>query len=153
MEKNSVIRKKAVAIVAMRALGYGTDEIAKELRIKPTAVRQYVYRASKSGWLVDPKGQTMFTDPNDVAQFDLAHKAVRNMNEFLDSRDLETRKEFTKEVAHGTIFKLPDSGADSMTSGLHQVLAIKIEMPTTGSAVVREGSVGGSPIYEEGNFD
>ena len=104
IEKNSVVRKKAVAIVAMRAQGFSTEEIATELRIKPASVSHYVWQATKSGFLLNRRGESLFTDPKDRIEFELAHKAVRNMNEFLDSTNTRVRKEFTLEIAKGALF-------------------------------------------------
>ena len=146
LKQTSLIRKKAIAIVAMRAQGYSTEEIASELGIRPRCVAQYVYTASRGGWLPRTKGSA-FDDPKDSIDFELAHKAVRNMNEFLDSKDLDTRKEATFELAKGAIYKRFDQPRETTLPGM-QVLAIKIEMPTTGETPVRGGSMGGSPIYE-----
>ena len=146
LKQTSLIRKKALAIVAMRAQGYSTEEIASELGIRPRSVAQYVYTASKGGWLPRTKGSA-FADPKDSIDFELAHKAVRNMNEFLDSPDIETRKEMTLELAKGSLFKRFDQSKEATLPGM-QVLAIKIDMPTTGDTPVREGSMGGAPIYE-----
>ena len=145
-KQDSLIRKKAIAIVAMRAQGYSTEEIASELGIRARCVAQYVYTASRGGWLPRTKGSA-FDDPKDTIDFELAHKAVRNMNEFLDSKDLDTRKEATFELAKGAIYKRFDQPREATLPGM-QVLAIKIDMPTAGDTTVREGSMGGSPIYE-----
>ena len=147
LKQTSMIRKKALAIVAMRAQGYSTEEIASELGIRPRCVAQYVYTASKSGWLGRTKGSA-FSDPKDTIDFELAHKAVRNMGEFLDSPDIELRKEATFDLARGALYKRFDLPKDSAPLPGMQVLAIKIDMPTTGDTAVREGSMGGLPIYE-----
>ena len=131
----------------MRAQGYSTDEIAHELRIRPKSVHNYVYLATKSGFLINKKG-SFFADPKDSIEFELSHKAVRNMNEFLDSKDIDVRKEMTLEIAKGSLFKRFDQPKDTAALPSMQVLAIKIDMPTTGDTTVREGSIGGIPIYE-----
>ena len=159
IEKHSVIRKKAVAIVAMRAQGYSTDEIAQELKIRPKSVRNYVYLATKSGFLVNKQG-SFFADPKDSIEFELAHKAIRNLHAALDDEPvtIESTGEIkpiskvmydaTMELAHGALFKQFDPPKESASLPGMQVLAIKIDMPTTGDTTVREGSMGGSPIYE-----
>lgn len=147
--KSSLMRKKAVAIVAMRATGMTTEEIAAELGIKPGSVHSYVYRAAKSGFLVNKRGESLLDDPKDRVEFELAHKAVRNMNEFLDSDNDEVRERMTLEIAKGALFKKFDPQPTAPSMGV-QALAIKIEMPTTGGMAVREGTIGGVPNYVEG---
>ena len=154
-----MIRKKAFAIVAMRAQGFSTEEIASELGIRPRCVTQYVYKASKDGWLPRTKGSA-FDDPKDSIEFELAHKVIRNLNAALDDEPvtIDTTGEIkevssrmhdaTMELAKGTLFKRFDPPKESASLPGMQVLAIKIDMPTTGDTTVREGSMGGSPIYE-----
>ena len=158
IEKHSVVRKKAVAIVAMRAQGYSTDEIAHELKIRPRSVHNYVYLATKSGFLTNKKG-SFFADPKDSIEFELAHKVVRNLNAALDDEPITVESgeikpinkviyEATMELAKGSLFKRFDQPKDTAALPSMQVLAIKIDMPTTGDTTVREGSIGGTPIYE-----
>ncbi len=154
LEKNSLIRRKAVAIVAMRAQGFSTDEIAAELQIKPQSVHAYVYRATKSGFLVNKQGQSLLTDPKDHIEFELAHKAVRNLGEFLDSDDDTTRERVTLEVAKGALWKKFDVAKDAAMPGM-QVLAVRIEMPAAGKDVPQAdlSAMGGTPSYVEGSVE
>ena len=157
LPKNSIVRKKAVAIIAMRAQGFTTDEIAHELRIKPASVCTYVYRAGRNGMLTNKRGESAFDDPKDRIDYELAHKAVRNMDAFLDSPDDAVRERVTMKLAEGSLFKRWDQAHDMSTLPGMQVLAVKIDMPHTGGVVVREGSIGGVPAYSsevvEGQVD
>lgn len=156
LEKDSLIRKKAVAIVAMRAQGFSTDEIAAELHLKPSSISTYVHRAAKSGFLVNSKG-SLLSDPKDQVEFELAHKVVRNLNAALDGTLVTTAegeikpvsksmRETTLEVAKGTLFKRFDQPKEGPLPSM-QVLAVRIEMPTASQSLphVVEGSIGGVP--------
>lgn len=152
IEKDSIMHKKAIAIVAMRAGGYTTDEIAAELHIKPASVSSYIYKATKAGWLVNRKGESILNDPADRITYELAHKAVRNLNEFLDSADDDTRKEVTLELAKGTLWKRFDTPAQQAPPSM-QMLQVKIEMPSTNVAI-RQDTVGGVPrSFIDGEVD
>lgn len=147
--KNSIVRKKAMAIVALRAHGYTTEQIAVELAIKPASVNQYLWRATKAGLLVDRKTGSLLTDPKDNIEFELSHKVIRNLNEFMDSDDDDVRKEVTLEIAKGTMWKRFDPAKETAMPAMN-VLAVKIEMPTSGQVDARHGAMGGSPAYAEG---
>lgn len=151
LPKSSVVRKKALAIIAMRANGYTRAQISEELGIAPSTIDDYVYRATKSGALVGRDGRSLLADPKEELETTLAHKIVRNFNEALDSPDEARRDHVTLEVAKGTIFKRFDpakeAGAAPMT-----VLAVKIEMPAGAAMEARPGSIGGTPAYTEGEI-
>ena len=161
IEKNSVVRKKAVAIIAMRAQGLSNDEIATELKIRPSSVTNYVWMATRSGFLLNKAG-SFFTDPKDTVEFELSHKIVRNLNAALDDEPVIVASgeiksvsrqmyDATMELAKGSLFKRFDPPKDGSTlPNMQQVLAIKIDMPTAleSPLTIREGSIGGTPIYE-----
>ena len=150
IEKGSLIRKKALAIVAMRAQGYTSDEIAAELKVKVATLSTYVHRAVKSGFLVNSKGESLLADPKDQVEYELAHKVVRNLGVLLDCGDLKTQKEVTLEVAKGTLFKKFDQQVNVPLPNMN-VLSLRIEMPRGADTItVREGSIGGKPAYVEG---
>lgn len=159
--KMSVVRKKAVAIVAMRAAGYTTDEIAAELKLKPSSISTYIHRATKEGFLVNKHG-SMLHDPTDQVEYELAHKVVRNLNAALDDTlvtiaDGEMKpvskemREVTLEVARGTLFKKFDQPHEAPLPSM-QILAIKVDMPTNGQVQAREGTIGGVP-YVDGTIE
>lgn len=160
IEKHSLIRRKALAIVAMRREGYTTDEIAAELQIKPKSVKQYVYMAHRSGYLVK-NGQSVLVDPTERVEFELADKAVRNLSAALDDSVITTAEgeikpvskrmyEATMAVAQGAIFKKFDPAAAAPVAPGMQVLQVKIEMPAAGEMKVRDGTIGGVGSYIEG---
>ena len=150
IEKNSLVRKKALAIVAMRAQGYTSDEIAAELKVKVDTLSTYVHRAVKSGFLVNKRGESLLADPKDQVEYELANKVVRNLGVLLDCGDLKTQKEVTLEVAKGTLFKKFDQQVNVPLPNMN-VLSLRIEMPRGAEAItVREGSIGGKPAYLEG---
>jgi hypothetical protein len=162
IEKNSMVRRKAVAIVAMRAQGYSNDEIAAELKIKPQSIKQYLYRATKSGFLVNKDG-LLLQDPHDALEFDVAHRAVRNLKAALDDEPIVTKggeikavsPSMTKlalKVAEGTLFKKFDQSKDPQQHGM-QVLAVRVEMPAGAAATVDAASIGGAPAYSDAEFD
>lgn len=163
MERNSVMRKKAVAIVAMRAAGYTTEEIATELKIKPGSVATYVYQATRAGFLVNRSGSNMLADPKDQLEFQLSHKIVRNLSAALDNKPIttddgeimrlsKTQRETTMEIAKGTLFKRFDTPKEVAAPSMN-VLSVKIEMPTTGGVDARHGAIGGVGAYTEGEVD
>ena len=149
--KDSMVRKKAIAIVAMRANGYSKEEISKELGINENSIRMYLYRASKSGFLVNKKGQ-LLADPHDRLEFNLAQKAVDNLEKMLDSDEKLSRgeksvkMEATLAVANGMLFKKFDQSKDAPMPT--NVLQINIQ-GNTSSIDVTEG---GTPLYTDGEI-
>jgi predicted transcriptional regulator len=149
MTKDGVMRKKAVAIMAMRANGYTDDEIAKELHLKKATLHVYLHRAVRSGFLMNKEG-SMFSDPADRLQYELANKAVDNLKDMLDSNEIlhrgdkSVRMEATKLVAEGVLFKRFDQVKEAAQPV--NVLQIKIE-GTHGNIDV---SAGGAPGYIDG---
>lgn len=138
LPKNSVVRQKALAIMAMRLAGHANDAIAAELGLSEKSLNQYLWMAGKRGWIPRKKG---FADPKDDMEFSLAHKVVRNLDSLLDSEDNETKKEVTLEVAKGTLFKR--FGEQAVVAPPSTVLAIRIEMPPGPTQEIREGTTGG----------
>lgn len=142
---NSKIRKTAVKILALRLRGMPDAEIATALGLaSPSVVRGYIHRAYKNGWLTDD-----LDNPKDELEYAIGHKLVRNIHQALDSGDPERKDKMTLEVAKGTLFKQFDQQAATSAPALN-VLAIKIEMPIGVPGTVREGTMGGSPAYVEG---
>lgn len=151
LPRNSMVRKKAFAIIALRAQGMSTEQIAAELDIKPASIYQYLWRASKAGLLPKTEGGT-FLDPRDQVEVDLTQRVTRNMREFLDSDDESIRKEVTLELAKGALFKKFDPEKGSVANPQMNVLSIRIEMPEGPPPVIRAGTVGGTPSYVEGEI-
>lgn len=151
LAKTSLVRKKALAIVALRANGYTTEQIAAELHIKPSSVKQYLYRAGRAGLLVSKHG-SLLADPKDNVEFELSHKVIRNLNEMMDSKNKKVRNEVTLEMARGHLFKKFDQAKEQTLPAMN-VLSVKIEMPSSGEVVPRPGAFGGVPAYVEGEVE
>lgn len=143
---NSIIRRKVLAIIAMRLEGKDNEEIGKLLDIKPASVNQYMYFAGKNGWL-----KNRAIDPSDRLDHEVAHKVVRNLDEALDSPDEERRDKATKIVAEGMLFKRYNEQAQQAPPNL--MIGVRIEMPNTPGTpapTIREGTTGGEPLWREG---
>jgi hypothetical protein len=141
---NSVIREKAIKIVAMRAGGFKPSEIAAALNIKESNIRPYVWRASKNGWID-------FDDPADSLEFRLLPKVMKNLDEALDDHTrhmtsgVKVKDALSVEIAKGTIFKRFDQGVGVAPQ---TIVAVKIEMPEGPRPQVRDGNeVGGVPAH------
>lgn len=143
---NSMVRRKVLAIIAMRLEGKNNEEIGKLLDIKPASVNQYMYLAGKNGWL-----KNRAIDPSDRLDHEVAHKVVRNLDEALDSPDEERRDKATKIVAEGMLFKRYNEQAQQAPPNL--MIGVRIEMPNTPGTpapTIREGTTGGEPLWREG---
>lgn len=144
--KRDKVKKTVAAIVALQIQGYSTEEIAKQLNLKPASVRQYKWIAGKQGWLTTH-------DPHELAHSKLVHRAVSNAEEWLHARDARTGlpdKEFTLEAMKG--FGVFGGGpAQQQESQATNVLAISITMPQGGNLpTMRDGNAGGAPSYIDG---
>lgn len=155
---HALIKKRALAIVAMRHMGYARDQIAKELGVLPATLDTIMWRAGKYGFLQDLKSGSLLDDPTERITYELSHKAVRNFDEMLDSDQIlergqkSVKMEATFELAKGSLFKKFDqpkeSGAQTMNA-----LKIEIVMPTSGMQEARAGAMGGCPTYTEGKIE
>jgi hypothetical protein len=142
---DSIVRKKAMHIVAMRIAGCDTPEIAKALEIKEKSVRQYLYIAGRNGWLAKAE----WADPHDQLEYDTIHKVVRNLDEMLDSSDPAMRADVTLQTAKGTIFKRYDQDVVHHQPQMN-MLSIRVELPPADNTqTMRKGSGGGTPLYVE----
>lgn len=144
LPKNSVIRQKALAIMAMRLAGHDNEAIAKELDLSEKSLNQYLWMAGKNGWIPRKRG---FADPKDTLEFSLAHKVVANLHDAMDDETrnektgMQVKTEVALEVAKGTLFK---RFADQSTAPTQStVLAVRIEMPPGVQTTIREGTTGG----------
>ena len=150
---SSLVREKAMHIIAMRMAGMSKADIAKAVGIAERTVNQYVYIAGKNGWLAN---QENWADPADKLEYEVSHKVVRNLEAGLDQEHaaivqgrLINKDSITAEVARGTLFKKFGDVAAQQPQAPN-VLAIKIELPTTGSTdPVRVGAGGGTPRFVE----
>lgn len=150
MPKNAVIRKKALAIVALRAAGWTSEQIAAELGLKRESLHTYVWRASRAGYLVNPKTkETLLVDPIERVE-ELTHKVLDNFNEMLTSEQIlergqkSVKMEATFELARGALFKKFDQTVEGVQQTFNG-LKIEIVMPSSGMNEARPGAMGGVP--------
>jgi predicted transcriptional regulator len=151
---DSLVRKKAMHILAMRMAGNTNQEIAKALDIAERSIRQYIYLAGRNGWLVESEN---WADPADRLEFELSHKVIRNLDEAMDDdarnekTGMKVKTAVALKVAEGTIFK---KFSEAVVQPNHSnILAIRIEtLVGTAVEVVREGAGGGTPRFTEGEI-
>lgn len=147
LPKNGLVKKKALAILALRMDGWSNDEIAAELQIKPKSVNQYIYLAGRNGWLARRDG-SVIGDPKDDVEINILPRVLRNLREFLDSDDDEVRKEVTLKTAEGTLHKR--FAGEAATAPTMNALTINIVTPPGAATSVREGTTHGTPMFVEG---
>lgn len=144
---NSKMRAKAAQICALKIQGKDNDEISKIVGLAPRSLRQYLWVAGKNGWLTS-------ADPQDDVDYRLAHRAVSNLDELLNARDVRTGlpdKDITIQTLRGTgIFRNHDAKPAEGTQGQQNVLQINIQTPTERVSVIRPGTMQGVPAFIEG---
>lgn len=136
---DSPIRVTALKIYAMEQLGVAREEIAKTLNLSPKTIPGYLYKAGANGWLT-------FTDPKDTLEYQILHKAVRNLDELLDVPDLEVKTEVTLKALDGMLWRKQDQGHQNTQQS---IVAVKVEVVNGGVTEVREGTVMGAGKYLE----
>jgi hypothetical protein len=150
-KKRMDTRKRRIAMqaVAMRINGLSDEAIAEAFKVTKRTVQGYIYEAGREG-LLDPH----LHDPKDRVEYKIVNKALDQIEEALDSTAVSLttgvplRTTVALKVAEGTIFKQFEP--QQAQQGPQQVVAIKIEMPAGAPQVVREGTIGGTPAYVEG---
>lgn len=141
---DSKVRTVALQIIAMRIAGMEDAEIAKALDISEKSISPYVYRAGKNGWLD-------LDNPKERMQFQVVHKAVRNIDAALDNNDsvlasgMKVKDAVALKVAEMTIGKQFDQQQTGPTA--QTIVAIRIEMPPGAPQSMREDTTGGLPAY------
>lgn len=148
LPRNGLVKKKALAILALRIDGWTNDEIAAELQIKTKSVNQYIYLAGRNGWVARRNGEVIGDSKDDV-ELNVLPRVLRNLKEFLDSDDEEVRKEVTLKTADGTLFK---KFANDGTATMPQMSALTINIvhPEGAAMTIREGTTHGTPMFVEG---
>lgn len=136
---DSPIRVTALKIYAMEQAGVTRDEIAKALGLSVKTIPGYLYKAGANGWLT-------FTDPKDTLEYQILHKAVRNLDELLDVPDLATKTEVTLKALDGMVWRKQDLGPQNTQQS---IVAVKVEVVNGGVTAVREGTVMGAGKYLE----
>lgn len=147
LPRNGLVKKKALAILALRMDGWSNDEIAAELQIKPKSVNQYIYLAGRNGWIARHDG-SVIGDPKDDVELNILPRVLRNLREFLDSDDDEVRKEVTLKTAEGTLHKR--FASDAASAPTMNALTINIVTPPGAAGIIREGTTHGTPMFTEG---
>lgn len=149
LPKNGLVKKKAMAILALRIDGWTNDEIAAELNIKTKSVNQYIYLAGRNGWLARRDG-SVIGDAKDDVEMNILPRVLRNLKEFLDSDDEDVRKEVTLKTAEGTLHKR--FANETVNPTQMTALTINIVQPPSNGpqAQIREGTTHGVPMFVEG---
>lgn len=146
---DSIIRKKALRIVALRANGISDDDIAKELGMNRSSIGPYLYRAGKSGWLD-------LETPADKLEYEVMHTVVKNIEEALtdttrnEKTGVRVKDEMAMRMAESTVFK--KWGTDQARAGAgvpSMALSINI-VGADHKVTMRAGTIGGTPAYIEG---
>lgn len=156
LPRTSLVKKRALAILALRAAGYTTKQIADELKVLPRTISTIMWRAGKAGFLKNPKtGLSLQDDPMDVIENELGHLAVENYRALLTEDNIlergqkSTKMDATLHFAKEVLFKKYEGSKEGVA---HVMNALKIEivMPTTGMGEARAGSMGGNPSFIDG---
>ena len=147
LPEDSKIKKIAQLIVAMRLSGHESSEIAKTFGLTQGTLNHYVYRAGKMGWLNIDNAKA-------AVEYELLPKVIRNLHQGLDSTailntGMRESNAMALKIAEGTIFK--DFDPQGPLQQQQTVVAIKIEMPQGPQQQVREGTLGGTPAFVEGD--
>lgn len=159
--KDSKIYKAVLAIIALKAQGMKTNDIAEQLALSPHTVKVYLKRSIAKGWV----NLHSFDDPEDRIEHVLKHKVVENLNTVLDEHDTVVEADGTEtilarlsnravdvsiEVAKGTgLLKQHQVVKTDAQSSVGIALKVKVEMPPASTApAIREGSIGGTPSFD-----
>ncbi len=144
LPKNSIIRKKVLAALAMEINGATKAEVAAALQISEHTIASYKYLAGKNGWL--PRGGTS----KDTIEYELSHKILENLAAALSdsSRNAKTGMTVGTEVAlrlgESTIFKSFDQPA-AVQGPQMNVLSLTIVQPPGDAGAMRAGSALATP--------
>lgn len=135
---DSLVRKKALHIIAMRLGGYSHDEIAKSMGLSKQTIYGYIYRASRNGWVAHDNTE-------DRIEFSLGTKAVDALEELLT--DEETSEKTRAKVALGVMEYVAPKKGGEVGAQQQTVVAIKIEQPAGAPVPIREGTISGTPAF------
>ena len=146
----SFVKRKMLALqlVNLKVSGLDLKQAAEQVGISYGYARNLVSMAGKYGWFLP-------VDPAEKLELVIAHKVVKNVEEFLDHPHPMIRMDMTKEAARGIgLFKQHTSDKGSAVPQT-TVIAIKIENPNENTVTVDpkliEGKVGGVPMYQDGD--
>lgn len=155
MPKDSLVRKKVLAIIALKTAGYSHEQIAKEMGVTRATISTYLWRANRAaqdGWLKDEKtGRSLLDDPTERIEYELTNKVVDNLAAMLNSEQIlergqkSVKMEATFEMAKGVLFEKFKKSPEGVSNAIN-ALKIEIVMPSTGGNTARADSMGGEPI-------
>jgi hypothetical protein len=147
--KQSKQYEQAMKILALRATGLDDKAIADAMGLSMQTVWNYCYVAGKNGWGED------FQNAKDQIEFRIMPKVVRELEAGLDDRHrnektgLQVATAVALKVAEMTIAKRFEQ--TSSAQPISNVIAIRIENVGGGNVEVREGNIGGTPAYADGD--
>lgn len=149
LPEDSPQRTQALVILGLRGQGLTDAEIAAQLGLAPKSISNLIHRAAKNGWLTE---DAALVNPKDDLEYRLSHKALRNIEQALDSDDPALRAKATFKVADAVLF--PSFAAAAETPPQLQAVAITINMPDMGGVMptVREGATAGVPSFVDGQI-
>ena len=140
------MRRKAALALKLRGEGASNEDIAKELGYTNVhSVSDLLYYAGKHGWFITPDVDAHLT-------YVTTHKIVKNIDTQLDGADLtEQQMAMTIAAARGRgLFKRHDAENTAKTE-TPALVGVKIEIINRDQAgPIREGTIGGTPNYLEG---
>jgi hypothetical protein len=137
----SSIKDKCRKIYGLKLLGWTADEIGKHVGLAPATIHNYMYRAGRNGWIDE------WSNAKEHIEYGLVPKAIRNLNEALDSDIPTVRQEFGLEIAKHTIFK--EFGQESQKSSPLNIIGVRVEVVPGAVTEVRAGTTGGRPAFIE----
>lgn len=142
------MRAHMAKIIALRVLGRSVTQIGEELGLKPQTVSNYMHLAGKKGFLKQ-------TAPQERMEFEVPHKAVRNLVELLDTPDPRTNRP-DKEVTLATLsgigyFKTHTAVKNENAA---PTMAFQLNVVNVGpEAPVSDDSMGGTPGFVDGEVE
>ncbi len=142
---DSLVRAKALQILAMRISGLEDKDIAAQMGISPNSISSYVYRATKNGWL------NIDYDPKERLKMQTIHKIVERIEEGLDDG---MRMNTGMMVRTATALKMVDIMSPSLVDQQipeagNTIVAVQVVMPEGPRQTVREETTGGTPAFIE----
>jgi uncharacterized protein (DUF433 family) len=148
--KDSKVYKTVMAIVALRAQGQHTSEIAEQLGLKHDTILTYIKRANQRGWI----GMASFADPEDKLKYVIQDKIVSNVHTVLGERTEDGAltggaREMTIEAAKGLgLFKQHQVVKGDVNATIGMALKVEVLLPSAvqdSRITIRPGTVGGTP--------
>jgi hypothetical protein len=147
-DKTSKAYEQAMKIFAMRAAGIPDKEIAASLKINDQSLWNICYIAGKNGWVSDQLARA-----KDVVEFQIMPKVLRELELGLgdshrnEKTGMQVKTLVALRVAENTVFKTFEQTGGGIVA--QNVIAIRIETLPGPPQVMREGTIGGVPAYQD----